>query len=170
MMLETPSLLIREYTLDDIDQLLPILSDPTTMRFWPQPFSLDQVAGWIDRSLASYAANGFGRYAVIERAEGRMIGDCGLILGSVDGETVYDLGYIIHHPWWRRGYATEAAAAIRDHAFRSLGIDRLHANMAVDHEGSRRVAEKIGMTLVREFINQRNRNLPTLLFILENVR
>ena len=167
-MIETERLLLRKFSTDDVEALLPILSDPTTMRFWPKPFAFEDVENWIARSLQSYEEHGFGKYAVVLKASGTLIGDCGILRLPVQGEPVNDLGYIIHHPFWRQGYATEAARAVKDYAFDVLKLDVLHANMAWDHDGSRRVAENVGMQKVREYVNERNRNIRTLLYAIHN--
>ncbi|MDB5034616.1 MAG: family acetyltransferase [Chlorobi bacterium] len=162
--IETPRLLLREFTREDIDDLHAIVSDPITMKFYPGPLTRQQAIDWIERSMASYAEHGFGRWGTIEKSSGTMIGHCGIINATVDGRDVIDIGYIITHPLHGLGYATEAAAAVRDHAFGALEIPAIHANMAQDHHASSRVAEKIGMTRIGEFLNARNRDLPTFLY------
>ena len=83
---------------------------------------------------------------------------------SVNGRMVHDLGYIIHHPWWGMGLGVEAARAAMNHGFDTLGLDALHANMAHDNDPSRKVAERLGMTLIDEFVNERNRGFRTFFF------
>ena len=119
---------------------------------------------WIERSLRSYAEHGFGRFAAILRETGQLVGTSGIARLPVDGAPCNDLGYIIHHPFWRRGLATQAAFALRDHAFATLALPDLQANMPLDHHGSRRVAERIGMTLIRTFRNPGNRDRETYLY------
>lgn len=166
-MIETARLLIRPYTLRDLGPLRAILTSNETMRFWPRPFTPGEVRDWIDRSILSFEENGYSRFPVVLRESGELIGDCGIVLGEVNGRRVHDLGYIIHYPHHRLGYAIEAAGAVMSCAFRELGIDALHANMAQDHHASRRVAEKLGMRYVETFNNPRNRNLPTLLYAID---
>lgn len=161
--IETPRLLLRRLTPSDAAWLHPILSDPLTMRFWPQPFTRQQTEEWIERNLGRYQDYGYGRYGMILRETGEPIGDAGIVRTTVNGLDVYDLGYIIHHPWWGKGLATEAAAALRDYGFGTLDLPALHANMAHDHHGSRHVAEKIGMSAIAEFNNERNRGIRTTL-------
>ena len=168
--IETPRLALREYQPADHAALHAILSDPLTMKFWPAPFTPEQTEAWIARQIASYAAHGYGRWAAIDRASGAQIGDVGLMKAQVNGRDEIDLGYIIHHPYWRQGYALEAARAVLDFARARPSITRVVANMAHDHHGSRRVAEKLGMAFEGEFVNARNRNIRTLLFALEIVR
>lgn len=162
--IETDRLLIREYVPEDLVQLYAILSDPATMSFWPAPFTLEQVDDWIELNLDRYELHGFGRWAIILKDMQWLIGDCGIVRTEIDGQEENDLGYIIHMPFWNEGYATEAAIACRDYAFDELGMDRLCANMPTTHITSRRIAEKLGMTLEKEFFNPRNRNLATCLY------
>lgn len=164
IIVESERLGLRSFTMDDLPALHAILSDPTTMRFWPAPLAVDASQQWIEHSIASYKEHGFGRWAVVERGSGALIGTCGILLLEVAGVVEHDLGYIIHHPYWNHGYATEIAGAAKEYATNSLGIRRLVANMATDNTSSRRVAEKIGMRLETTFINPRNRDLPTYLY------
>ncbi len=160
----TDRLFFREYTADDLESLHAILSDPLTMRFWPAPFTYERTVAWLERSIESSRVNGFSRWALCLRSSGRQIGDCGFIDAVVDGRRENDIGYIIHAPYWRQGYAVEAARASLEHGFRAFGMDRIIANMAHDHIGSQRVAERIGMKKEKEFLNERNRGIPTCLY------
>ncbi len=164
IVLQTERLLVRQLSLDDLEPLHQILSDPITMRFWPTPFTLETTRAWIERNLQRYAELGFGRWAVVLKTTGALIGDCGVIQAEVAGTLEYDLGYIIDHHHWRHGYASESAAACKAYAVSALGIRRLVANMPTDHVASARVAEKIGMTWERTFNNPRNRGIPTHLY------
>lgn len=168
--LETERLILRQLTLDDLQALHRIFSDPITVRFWPAPFTLEATQRWIERSLDHYADFGFGRYALILKTTGELIGDCGILRNEVDGAPENDLGYIIHHPYWRNGYASEAAAACLHDAVEALGLKRLVANMPVAHTGSMRVAEKIGMRRVKTFQNARNRGIDTYVYVYEATR
>ena len=57
-----------------------------------------------------------------------------------------ELGYWIGKPYWRNGYATEAARAILQYGFGQLGLNRIHAGHFTRNPGSGRVMQKIGMT------------------------
>ncbi len=160
----TARLILRQYTAADAVALHQILGDPVTMAFWPAPFMAEQTAGWLSRSLAMYAERGYGRWAVIERASGEQIGDVGLMPTTFRDEPALDVGYIIHAARWRRGFAVEAAFAVVAVARARLTEPWLVANMAHDHRGSARVAERLGMQLAGEFLNPRNRDIRTLLY------
>jgi RimJ/RimL family protein N-acetyltransferase len=75
-----------------------------------------------------------------------------------------DIGWHLLREHWGQGFATEAAQASRDYAFAQLGVERLVAQIHPENYASRRVAEKIGMTLLKE--SQHWRGLR-LLYVLE---
>lgn len=169
-MIETHRVLLRKMNIEDVEALAGILGDDRTMEFWQQPFTVEQVHSWIHRSIESYAQYEFGRWLVVHKQTQQVIGDCGILKAEINGESENDLGYIIHHPWWRQGYAYEAANVCVRHAFSQLKLDRLAASMACDHKGSIAVAEKLGMKKEGQFSNPRNRNKPTFIYGLNNDR
>jgi RimJ/RimL family protein N-acetyltransferase len=168
MVIETKNLIIRNYTLKDTDELFLVLSDAKTMQFWQSPFTMEDIKIWINKSLESYDTNGFGRYAVIIKGKQKIIGDCGIMKLKVIDEIVNDLGYIIHSKYWGKGYGTESANAVKEYAFNVLGLNALYANMPYNHKASIKIAEKIGMKKVKEFNNEKNRNIKTFLYRIYN--
>ncbi|MBQ9252223.1 MAG: GNAT family N-acetyltransferase [Clostridia bacterium] len=155
-MIETERLLLREYTLNDFDAFYEILSDPETMRHYPAPFDADRTRRWIEWNLENYAQYGFGLWAVVLKEIGEFIGDCGLTLQVIDGETLPEIGYHIHKKYWRRGYAKEAARAVRDWAFLNTKYDALYSYMKYTNEGSWRTAMANGMRKVKEYPDPKN--------------
>lgn len=165
-MLETERLLLRPPDPGDFEALHRIFSDPVTMSFWPAPFTEEDTRQWISRSLRDHEEIGFGRRPVVLKSSGEVVGDCGIMRAEIAGKTEYDLGYIVYHPFWDNGYASEAAEACQRYAVEQLGIRRLVANMPTDHAASIRVAEKIGMHWEKTFRNPRNRDIETHLYVL----
>lgn len=146
--IETARLILRPMRADDVDDLIHIFADPVVMAsFDAQPFNRSQMEAWVARNLAHEAQYGYGLFSVILKAEGRLIGDCGLEQMTVAGRSEVELGYDLRSDYWRRGLATEAATAVRDYAFRTLALPRLVSLIRVGNVASRRVAEKIGMEL-----------------------
>ena len=88
MLIETKNLIIRQYEMEDAAGILPILTDPTTMEFWPRPFTMQEVEDWAKMSIRSYSENGYGRYVLLLKEENVIIGDCGLIKATIAGENV----------------------------------------------------------------------------------
>lgn len=149
MRLETERLLLRPLTRDDLDAMTILLGDAEALAYWGAPLDRDGARAWIERNIARYERDGFGRCAVIWRATGELVGDCGLVRTEVEGAPEVELGWIVRHDHWGRGIATEAGAAWRDYAFELAGLDRIVSMISEVNLASRRVAEKLGMSLER---------------------
>jgi RimJ/RimL family protein N-acetyltransferase len=143
--LETPRLVLRPFEPGDLDPMAEVLGDPVSMRFYPHPFSRDETRAWIERNRARFERERLGLWAVTLREGGEVVGDCGAVAQVVDGAGELELGWHLHPAHQGRGYATEAAAAWRDHAFAVTGRARLISLILEGNVPSRRVAERIGM-------------------------
>lgn len=148
----------------DAADLHAVLGDPETMAHYPEPWSLETVRRIINKSRELHDAHGIGWLAMLERGSERVIGDCGISFQNIDGEAEFEIGYHVHRDCWGRGFATEAARAVKRHGFEELRLRKLCSYMAEDHLASRRVAEKNGMTVEKTYRNPRNRDLPTVVY------
>ncbi len=147
--LETKRLLLRPMLATDLDALLLIFTDPQVMASFNHPlFTREQMQGWLQRNLNHQEHFGYGLFSVILKENGELIGDCGL--EQMEDQGAAELGYDLRSEFWNRGYATEAACAVRDYAFDVLNLPRLISLIRVGNLSSRRVAEKAGMTLAEE--------------------
>lgn len=146
MQIKTHRLLLREMTEDDFSALYAILSDPETMRYYPQPYDEAGTRRWIAWCRDSYAKHGFGLWAVT--LNGEFIGDCGISMQPIGGQWLPEIGYHIRKDHWRKGYASEAAAACIRLAFEQFGFPAVYSYMNADNEPSFRTAMKNGMTQV----------------------
>ena len=93
MILETPRLRLRPYTLDDEAALFEVFADPYARRFYPEMEDRAKVRRWIEWSLENYERHGFGLWAMESRASGEFLGDCGLSYQEVEGAPELELGY-----------------------------------------------------------------------------
>lgn len=152
--METDRLELFEMTLDDLDDLHSIFSDPITMKHYPKPFNREMTIGWIEWNLKNYTKYGFGLWSVIYKEDACLIGDCGLTIQHIDGVDELEIGYHIMRSHWGRGLATEGAVSCRDYAFDYLERERIISWMRKDNMASRRVAEKVGMHMEKETINE----------------
>ncbi|HZQ10250.1 MAG TPA: GNAT family N-acetyltransferase [Anaerolineae bacterium] len=144
--LETPRLLLRPMQASDLDALLLIFTDENVMAaFDTPPFDRPQMMQWLQRNLDHQAQYGYGLFAVIYQANGKLIGDCGLEVMELDGVQVAELGYDFRSDYWNQGLATEAALVVRDYAFQVLQLPQLISLIRMENRASQRVAEKIGM-------------------------
>ncbi|MGA9527064.1 MAG: GNAT family N-acetyltransferase [Terriglobales bacterium] len=62
--LETPRLILREFTPEDADALSRVISDPETMRYYPAPYDRAGVEQWIARNRERYKEDGVGLWAM----------------------------------------------------------------------------------------------------------
>jgi ribosomal-protein-alanine N-acetyltransferase len=147
LILETPRLVLREMSLADLDFVAAMLAHLEVMQFWPKPFSRAEEVDWIRRQQERYARDGFGYWLALDKTTRQPIGQAGLLAQEIDGVAEVGLGYIIHRPFWRRGFATEAAAACRDCAFERLGKRRVITLVRPENVPSQGVALKLGMKL-----------------------
>jgi len=162
--LQTARLLLREFTPEDADALALVLSDPETMRYYPAPYNRAGVEQWIERNRQRYQDDGVGLWAMELKKTQELIGDCGITRQEVEGERFYEIGYHLRRDLWGQGLATEAAIACRDWAFTHLKTDRLISLIRPENRPSRRVAERIGMTVWKE-VNWRG--LPHCVYSIE---
>ena len=148
--IETERLLLREFVPDDADALAAVISDPETMRFYPEPRDRAGVESWIERNRRRYREYGHGLWALVLKSSGEVVGDCGLARQTVDGVDEIEIGYHLRRDLWGQGFAPEAAGACRDYGFERLGAERLIALIRPENLPSRRVAEKVGLSLWKE--------------------
>ena len=156
MIIETERLILREYTQDDFKELYEILSDPVTMQHYPKPYDEAGTKRWLDWSLNNYATYGFGLWAVVLKETGAFIGDCGLTMQPIDGQQLPEIGYHIHKDHWRRGYAKEAAKAVRDWAFENRNFDTLYSYMHHTNVASYSTAQAVGMQRIKEYTDEKD--------------
>jgi RimJ/RimL family protein N-acetyltransferase len=148
--LTTERLVLPPYRREDLDALFGILGDPETMQYYPAPYSREGTLAWITDNLQRYKRDGFGLWAIEDRATGDFLGNCGPAAREVEGVLEVELGWHVKRARWRQGIASEAAAACRDHCFDTLGLGRLISLVRPENVPSCRVAEKIGMAVERE--------------------
>lgn len=144
--LETKRLLLREFSTDDADFILRLLNEPSFIQNIGDRGvrTLEDARSYILRvPIASYEKNGFGLYLVILKESGASIGMCGLIRREALEDV--DIGYAFLPEYWSRGYAVEAALAVKEYARDVIGLKRLVAITDPENQASIRVLEKIGL-------------------------
>ncbi len=149
IVLETPRLLLREMSLDDLDFVAGMLAHPEVMRFYPQVYSRQEAEGWIRRALGRYEQYGHGFWLVIEKESAQPVGQVGLLPQMIEGIDEKEIGYLLHRPFWKRGFAAEAALAVREHAFARYDRPSVIALIRPINKPSQGVAARIGMRPTR---------------------
>ncbi len=163
--LETERLLLRDLSADDLPAYVRMYADAEVTRFLAgAPTDTEGVHDWLERRLASNTDGSSAIRTIFERATGAFVGRSGLLTWNIDGRRETEVGYALARPYWGKGYATEAATAVRDDAVHRLGHRRLISLILVGNERSIRVAERLGMRHERdlEILGQ-----PAYLYALE---
>ena len=157
MKLETERLILRDYALEDFDALYEILSDGETMKHYPKPYDKKMIRHWIEWNIQNYQKYGFGIWAVVLKETGEFIGDCGLTIQNIDGELLPEIGYHINKRYWRQGFGSEAARAVRDWTFENTKYDSLYSYMKYTNVGSYSTANSNGMKKIKEYPDEKNK-------------
>ena len=167
IVIETQRLQLREMTPADRPALCRILQDSEVMYAYNGPFSDEEVDEWLERQLARYRQYGYGLWAVVLKATGEMIGQCGLTLQQWNGREMLEVGYLFQRSYWHQGYATEAARACMDYAFGTLNSPIVCSIIRDNNLPSQQVALRNGMTrrpgvMVKHY---RGAGMPHWLFV-----
>jgi RimJ/RimL family protein N-acetyltransferase len=168
--LESDRLVLRRVVPDDLPFFTRLHALPQVAEhLYPQgrPRSPEETAGWLKYTLASYEQLALGYLAVVRKADGALIGRCGLMDMVVESAApehgmrrgwfgreqvpagvglTYEteLGYTFDPAAWGQGFATEAARCVRDYARDVLRLSYTVSAILPQNARSRRVAERSG--------------------------
>lgn len=146
--LETEHFIIRDLTIDDMNELYRMMQTPQINRYLEQiPESLDTFKEQHKAYIKNiYHLYGFGLWGVFTKDELRLAGRCGIEYKTVDGDECYEIGYLIDTTYQGQGYAQEIVTAVISYAFSMLGVHRIVALIHPDNQRSINLALKVGMT------------------------
>jgi RimJ/RimL family protein N-acetyltransferase len=161
MELQTSRLTLRSFATEDVDAMAQLFANPDFMRFSLGVFTeRKQTVAFIEKVMSWDSSGIPSQFALVRRGDDALIGYCGFFHhAEVPGEV--EIGYRLHPDYWNRGLITEAARAVRDHAFVNLKLPRVISLIHPENTPSRRVAEKNGMKVEKEIMF---RGFPTLLY------
>lgn len=145
--LETNRLILRHLEPGDLDDLCALYRDPEIRRYFPDgTLTYEETKEELEWFLNGHPQHPeLGLWATIHKETGQFIGRCGLLPWTIDGQDEVEVAYTIAQSHWGQGLGTEAAQAILDYGFYTLGFTRLVCLIDEDNAASIRVAEKIGM-------------------------
>ena len=149
-MIETERLTLRNWREEDIEPFIRHLNTPAVMRWLGGVRSREQQAAVVrDRFIAWQEALGFTFWVVERKADGELLGLCGLKLSDDPGSPVegeYEIAWRLREDCWGRGYAKEAATAALDFAFVRIGAERVVALTVEENSASWGLMRRLGMT------------------------
>jgi ribosomal-protein-alanine N-acetyltransferase len=151
---ETERLAHRPLAPEDVDEMARLHADPQTMRYigQGQPRTHAQTRELLEFVLGQYRDYRLGLFATLEKATGRFVGRCGIIVWHIQGVMETEVAYLIDRACWGRGYATEAAGAFLAKALAhpAWPTDYVVSFIRPENAASLRVAEKIGLAFWKE--------------------
>ena len=147
MHIETDRLYLRAMTMRDADDVFALHSEPEVREFM-RPFDRDEVIERLRRDGEDWREYGHGLFALLGSDDGRFLGRIALKYWPQFEEA--EVGWVLRHEAWGHGYATEAARACAAWGFRQFDYPYLTAMIRPETVRSIRVAERLGMTPLRE--------------------
>ncbi|HXW51314.1 MAG TPA: GNAT family N-acetyltransferase [Candidatus Acidoferrales bacterium] len=143
--IETPRLLLRRWTYADRDAFARMTQDPDVMRYMHDsvPLSDREVDAALASTIERYEQLGFGDWALVERETNEILGESGL--GKLEGRTDIEIGWMLLPRHWGKGYAFEAASAVKEHARSVIGLRHLVALTRPDNARSIDLAGRLGL-------------------------
>lgn len=149
----TERLLLHRFERDDVDELALVFESREVWEFpYGRGMTRAETVVFLDNQIQHWNDFGFGCWTARIREDERLIGYVGLSIPTFLPEILpaVEVGWRFAPTAWGNGYATEGATAALDEAFATLGLDSVCSLPQTDNPRSVRVAERLGMRLVRE--------------------
>ncbi|HAT9718708.1 TPA: GNAT family N-acetyltransferase [Legionella pneumophila subsp. pneumophila] len=145
--LETERIFLRTFQEEDVESLIAINQDPKVMQFFPSIPTREETIAFIDRIISHQEEKNFSLYVAEIKKTGEMIGFVGLFTATFVAHftPAIEIGWRISSKHWNQGYATEAAKAVLDYAFKTLDLDEVVSFTSTLNKPSIRVMQKIGL-------------------------
>src|ERR1700678_3211173 len=144
--IQTERLTLRTHAISDVQALMPLIGArevaATTLRI-PHPYTESDARDFIAATQEDLSSGTELRMAIVVRESDTLCGGVGLRIEPAHRRA--ELGYWIGVPYWGNGFATEAAGAMMQYGFETLGLHRIFASHVTQNLASGRVLRKIGM-------------------------
>ena len=146
--LQTSRLVLRQWRPSDVDVFVSMNADARVMEFFRSTLSEDQSRAQADQIQHFLTERGYGLFAVEVSGVAEFIGYVGLAIPRFEAHFTpcIEIGWRLAFEHWDRGYATEAAVAVRDFAIDQLQLPSIVSFTSEGNRRSRRVMERIGMS------------------------
>ncbi|CAM3316442.1 GNAT family N-acetyltransferase [Corallococcus sp. ZKHCc1 1396] len=145
--LETPRLILRPPTLQDLDGFAAMMADPESARFIGGLQPRSNVWRAVCAMAGSWVLQGYAMFSVFEKSTGKWVGRVGPWMP--DGWPGTEVGWGLLREHWGKGYASESSAATIDWAFDNLGWTEVIHSIAPENTPSKQVAQRLGSRFLR---------------------
>ena len=137
MYIETNRMVIRDFTMNDINDMQDILGDDETMRNCEPAYTIEKTADFLQK----FCIGKKGAVAAMHKESGKVIG---YILFNEFAESVYEMGWIFNRNLWGHGFAYESCKAVIDYAFDKMNAHKVFAE-TIDGVKYVNLMKKLGM-------------------------
>ena len=153
--LETPRLILRRFTDNDLEPFLAYRSDPEVSRYqgWSEPYTREMAEEFI-REMKTRQPGKLGQWfqwAIELRASGEMLGDCAFYLLERDASQA-EIGVTLSRAHQGQGYAQEAIQRLLEYLFDDLGLHRVCANCDPENLPAWQILERMGFRREAYFV------------------
>lgn len=139
MNIETERMVIRDFTMNDINDMQDILGDAETMKNCELAYTIEKTADFLQK----FCIEKKGAVAATHKDTAKVIG---YILFNEFDEGVYEIGWFFNRTFWRQGFAYESGKAVIDYAFDTMNAHKVFAE-TIDGMKSVNLMKKLGMKL-----------------------
>lgn len=147
----TDRLLLRPRTMGDLDDCLAMDRDPQVTQHiagpWKDP---DRHRAFVVDRIQTRWPDGLGYWTIVPRADPQTFLGWILLLPCLDFGDEIEIGWRLPRRHWGHGYATEAARPVLRHAFDTVGVNAVIADIHPQNHASIHVAEKLGLRFVED--------------------
>ena len=157
--LETPRLILRKLTVDDVEDVFAYSSDEKVTRFlrWGPHRTLEQTESYVRTVLEEYQEGRDGPWGIEHREAAKVVGAIHL-MGISAQHRKAEIGFLLSRSYWGRGLMPEALASVLQYSFERIGLNRVEAFCILENRAGMRVLEKVGMEregVLRDYLVQK---------------
>lgn len=159
LLIETERIRVRDFAMEDADDLFAILGDGETMAASEPAYDFEKTIQFLQR----FCIERRGALAAQQKESGKVIG---YILFHEVHEDAYEMGWFFNRSYWRQGYAYESCKAVLTYAFHEKHAHKVFAE-TIDPVKSAGLMKKLGMRLEgiqREQVKDASENWADLFF------
>ena len=148
LLFETTRLRCRRWLRSDFEALYAVYSDPLAMRWVGEgkPITHEGCAKWMEVTETNYSTRGYGMLALEDKANGEVIGFCGLV--HPGGQADVEIKYSFLRSHWGKGLASEVVPALLAYGAAHHALNRVLATVDTDNLASQRILAKSGARLL----------------------
>ncbi len=150
---ETERLRFRLLKMEDFDTWINLFKASNVAKYLdldPYLSESELCQIWFDKAFHRYENDLGGMNVLIDKKTGRMVGQCGLLVQTVENVERLEIGYSILPEFWKQGFAIESAAKCKNYAFENNVTDSLISMMHTENSASEKVAIRNGMSFERK--------------------